>query len=450
MTNIKPQLERQMDKILEPFLAFIRAQTTASSFLLLALLAAIFLVNSSWENLYEAIQHFRMGVLFGDYKVTMSLQHLVNDGLIALFFFLIGLEVKRELLAGELQAADKVRLLLAAACGGMLLPAGIYLLINTGMAGGEIHGWGIPMATDTAIAIGVLAALAARVPRSVVAFLVGVAIIDDIGAILVIALVYTEQLFLPAIFVGLVLLLVLLLFNQAGLRHPLFYFFIGVLLWIAIVESGIHASIAGVVVAATVPARPRLRPRAMKRKVRGVVASVPPETRSSDVLAQARTHRQIAKLERLAQDATTPLRRWEDGLEMPVALLVLPLFVFLNAGMLINTDALAGIIDSPVALGILAGLLLGKPLGIFAGVKLAERIGWAQRAIELNDKRLLGVGLLAGVGFTMSTFITHLALGRNPASLETAKLAIVAASVVAAMSGYVMLRRAADVEKQKL
>jgi len=192
--NLKTGLEKQVDGLREPFAACIGAQTTASTFLLIALFAALVAANSPFAEDLEWIKHFPLGIVFGQHTIEWSLLHLVNDGLIALFFFLIGLEVKRELIAGELQDSSRVGLLISAALGGMAIPAGLYLALNTGLSGGVISGWGIPMATDTAIAMGVLAALAARVPKSVVAFLVGVAIIDDIGAILVIALVYTEQL----------------------------------------------------------------------------------------------------------------------------------------------------------------------------------------------------------------------------------------------------------------
>ena len=261
MHEFKPTLERRLDDLREPFAAFVSAQATASGFLLFALLAALWVANSQLADWLTSLQHFPLGILFGDRVVEWSLLHLVNDGLIALFFFLIGLEVKRELLAGELQEPRRVGLLLSAALGGILVPASLYLLINLFADNGLAAGWGIPMATDTALAIGVLAALAARVPKSVVAFLVGVAIIDDIGAILVIALFYTAQLDLAAMSVAGGLLLLLVLLNSAGLRHPLPYILAGVALWVAIVQSGIHASIAGVVVAATVRLGRRQRPR---------------------------------------------------------------------------------------------------------------------------------------------------------------------------------------------
>ena len=437
---MKPNLEKQVDRLREPFFAFIGAQTTASALLLIALLAALAFANSPYADELEAIQHFSLRLGFGDQTFEWSLVHLVNDGLIALFFFLIGLEVKREFIAGELRDAERVGLLFCAAVGGMVVPAAFYLATNIGSAEGVVKGWGIPMATDTAIAIGVLAALAARVPKSVVAFLVGVAIIDDIGAILVIAFAYTEQLAWGAVATAGLLLLLLLVLNRAGVRHPLLYGAAGVALWIAIVQSGIHASIAGVIVAIAVPARPRIRPGKLKREVKSVVSSVDGEADDLHVLGETETHQRITQVEKLAQEATTPLRRWEDGLELPVALLVLPLFVFLNAGVEVNNTALNGLVIDPVAVGVIAGLVLGKPLGILAGIWLGERIGIAKRPDELSHRRLLGIGLLAGVGFTMSTFIAHLALASGSATLASAKLAILAASFIAAVSGFLVLR----------
>lgn len=444
MEELKPKLEKQLDNLREPFAAFIGAQTTASAFLLLALVAALVIANSEMAGLLEAMRDFTLGVVYQGHIVEWSLLHLVNDGLIAIFFFLIGLEVKRELLAGELQQRQRVALLMSAALGGMLAPAGLYLAVNSAFGGGVSTGWGIPMATDTALAIGVLAALSSRVPRSVVAFLVGIAIVDDIGAILVIALVYTHQLDTTALGIALALLSMLLLLNQAGVRHPLMYILSGIALWAAIVQSGMHASIAGVIVAATVPARPRIPPRHLKKGVRKAVAKVNPDAPHGEVLGNPRTHEQIAQVERIAQAATTPLRRWENSLELPVALLILPLFAFLNAGVVISAESLRHAALDPVALGIVAGLALGKPVGLILGVRLSESLGLAVRPKELTDMRLLGLGLLAGVGFTMSTFIAHLALSPQTGNLDAAKLAIVFASAVSAVAGYTVLRRSAS------
>jgi Na+:H+ antiporter, NhaA family len=436
------ELQRQLGRLRIPFSKFIGAQSTASALLLLALFAALFMANSTWRDSYETLTRYPLGLLIGGDAFEWSLRHLVNDGLIAFFFLLIGLEFKRELLVGELTDPARMRFLGVTAAGGMVLPALLYLLINLFSDAGQVRGWGIPMATDTAIAIGVLMALGSRVPKAVFAFLIGLAIIDDIGAILVIALFYTEHISLTALLAAAGLLAALLFFNRAGLRHPLVYAAGGVLLWIAIVRSGIHASIAGAVIAAAVPARPRIRPDALPRKVQGVVEKTFPVRDEGEVLADARTHERITRLEELAQAATTPLRRWENVLELPVALIVLPLFVFLNAGIPIDGTALRAAFVEPVSLGVMIGLVVGKPCGILAGVFLGELTGWARRPAELSRYRLLGAGLLAGIGFTMSTFIANLALGEDGESIVLAKLGILLASTIAAIAGYLVLRAA--------
>lgn len=440
MEQLKPKLEQQVDRLRGPFWAFIGAQRTASAFLILALVAALLVTNSPYADLLPDLQAFSLGLIFGGTTYEWSLLHFVNDGLIAIFFFVIGLEVKRELLAGELRDRERVGLLLSAALGGMMVPATLYLAFNLGSAQGLIDGWGIPMATDTAIAIGILAALGSRVPRSVVAFIVGVAIVDDIGAILVIAFAYTQQVCWVWLAFATLLLMLLVLLNLSGIRHPLLYAAAGVVLWIAIVQSGIHASIAGVVVAATVPARPRVPPEELKREVGNVVSAFDDKVEPEQVLGEAGTHRRITEIENLAQEATTPLRRWEDSLGLPVALIILPLFAFLNAGIAIDMQAMQRMLNDPVALGIIAGLVLGKPAGILAGVWLGETLGFAKRPGELSLRRLFGVGLLAGIGFTMSTFIAHLALSQDATTLAAAKLAIVVASTIAAVSGFAVLR----------
>lgn len=442
MTNEKPSLERKVDRLREPFRAFFEAQSTASGCLILALVAAMIAANSPLATEYIALRHFELGLIYGRNAVTWSLLHVVNDGLIAFFFLLIGLEVKRELIAGELSEGRRVRLLFAAAIGGMVLPAAIYLFINAVLGGSEFRGWGIPMATDTAIAIGVFAALGSAVPRSLVAFLIGVAVVDDIGAMIVIAAAYTEDLSWPALMTAFALFAAMISFNRAGLRHPVIYGLVGVVLWVAIVRSGVHASIAGVAIAAAVPARPRITSESLKQKVDGAVGDLPDDPGAEDALAKRDTHRKIARVEKLARGATTPLRRWEDSLELPVALFVLPVFAFLNAGLPIGTEALAAVLTEPVGLGVLIALVIGKPVGLLGGVWLAELGGWASRPPSLTWRRLFGVGLVAGIGFTMSTFIAHLALTGSgaEADLAVAKLAIVVASMIAAVGSYCVLR----------
>jgi NhaA family Na+:H+ antiporter len=436
----KSALEHRFDRLREPFKQFLRTQRVASGLLLLSLAAALLMVNGGWKETYQQIQQLTVAVQLGSYHLSGNLLGWVDDGLITIFFFLIGLEIKRELLAGELQQRERRSLLIAAALGGMAAPAAIYAVINAAGEQGVIQGWGIPMATDTALAIGVLAMLRDRLPAGLTGLLVGLAIVDDIGAVLVIAFFYTSELSWLSLGVAAAAFLVLLLGNYAGLRHPLFYLIGGMVLWLSVHHGGIHASIAGVVAALTVPARPRtalgrleLSLRRLRRRLRGQAK------RSRDVLADAEQHAQIAAVEREARRATTPLRRWEDALDLPVALFILPAFVFLNAGIEIDTEALRNLTVEPVSLGIVAGLVAGKPLGIMGAAFLATRLGVSALPAGIGWRHLLGLGLVAGIGFTMSTFIANLAMASEVEGTGSAKLAILAGSLTAGTAGLLVL-----------
>lgn len=437
----KSILERRLDEMRKPFKLFLRAQTFASALLLVGLAAALGMVNNGWQDAYAAIQALPILLRFGPFRLEGNLLGWVNDGLIAVFFFLIGLEIKRELIAGELRNRGRRNLLLAAAMGGMAVPAGLYAAINALGTGGAPHGWGVPMATDTALAIGVLALLGKRIPSSLTAVLVGLAIVDDIGAMLIIAVFYTEQLEWSGLALAGVTLIVLLAGNRAGVRAAAFYLTGTLVLWLAIHHGGIHASFAGVVGAFTVPARPRKTTGWLARRLGTISQRIGQRRGSSDVLANASEHVDIRNLEIAARRATTPLRRWEESLELPVALIILPAFAFLNGGILIDVQALQQVVAQPVPLGIIAGLLVGKPLGISVGAMLAVRLGAADLPADLSWRHLLGLGMVAGIGFTMSTFIGNLAFGSSGADIDLAKLAILLASCIAGVLGVAILLR---------
>ncbi len=434
----KSALEHYVDRLREPFRQFLRTQRVASGLLLSALLAALFMVNAGWTDTYREIQQLTVAVQLGSYQLSGNLLGWVDDGLIALFFFLIGLEIKRELIAGALQDKARRRLLIATALGGMAVPAVLYAVINAVSGQGIPRGWGIPMATDTALAIGVLALLRSRVPPGLTGLLVGLAIVDDIGAVLVIACFYTATVAWPALGVATVAFLVLMVANYAGLRHPLLYLIGGVVLWLSVHDAGIHASIAGVLTAFTVPARPRLELGRFARSLRRFHRRLRGRAGRSDVLADAARHAEVAAVERHARRATTPLRRWEDALDLPVALFILPAFVFLNSGLSIDADALRKLAVDPVALGIMAGLVAGKPMGILGAFFLATRLGVAGLPAGIGWRHLLGLGLVGGIGFTMSTFIANLALV-SEGETASAKLAILVGSVAAGTAGLLVL-----------
>lgn len=438
----KSALEQQVDRVRAQLNRFLRAQTLSGAVLLVALAAALLMVNGGWGERFRQIQEAAVAVQLGPWQLSGNLLGWVNDGLIAIFFFLVGLEIKREFLAGELQGQQRRRLVIVAAIGGMLLPATIYAGVNLFSPQGVSKGWGIPMATDTALSIGLLAALRGRIPRVLTALLVGLAIVDDIGAILVVAFFYTESLIWSGLGIAAVTFVLLLGANYAGLRHPLIYLGGAVVLWLSIHHGGIHSSVAGAVAAVTVPARPRLEMGRFAQSLLRLYRHVRRRVGHSDVLADQEEHEELREIEAQALRATTPLRRWEDSLGLPVALVVLPAFVFLNGGIRIDEEAFAALWGDPVAIGVILGLVLGKPLGILAAAYLASRTGFAPLPTEMGWKHLLGLGMVAGIGFTMSTFIAGLAL--SDAELATAKLAILTGSMIAATGGLLVLLRTGD------
>jgi len=421
-----------------------RDEIVSSGFLFAATVTALLAANSPWAGDYFALWQAPLTLGFGDQRYHVELRHLVNDGLMALFFLVLGLEIKRELLVGELRDVRRAIPVLAAAVGGMLVPAAIYFLFNAGLP--SARGWGIPMATDSAFALGALMMLGSRVPAGVKAFLVAFAIIDDLGAILVIALFYTGT--LEVSYLGDVALCLgaLILCNVAGLRHISIYLMIGAVLWGCVVAAGVHGTVAGVLIAATVPARPRHGRDWFLRTTRHLTSRVEAlhrERRDTGILGDPDQHTTVEAVEQVAKAATTPLRRWERSLERPVLLLVLPLFALANAGIPIDGGLLGTGLSSPVAWGILLGLVGGKVLGISLLTWLTVRLGAGRLPGEMGMRHLVGVALLGGMGFTMSVFIAGLSFA-DAAHLNVAKLAILLASSVAGVSGYLWLRRAAQ------
>jgi len=432
-------LERGVERLLSPFDAFVHHQATSGILLFLATLAALGLANSPLQAAYHGLFEIRIGLFAESWRLEKSLLEWINEGLMALFFFLLGLEIKRELLAGELRDPKRASLVMLAALGGMLAPAALYLLMNpTGLAS---RGWAIPMATDTAFALGAMMLLGRRVPSGLVAFLAALAIVDDIGAVLVIALFYTQQLDLQALaWVGLFLGL-LWLCNLMGFRQPLPYVVLALLVWYWVVHSGIHATVAGVLVAAAVPARPRYSPRRFRRRVATLLERFrrAEYEEQTAVLESERQHAMVQGVHQTARLATTPLQRWEEAWDVPVGLFVLPLFAFANAGVTLNAAELAKGLVSGVTLGVVLGLFLGKALGI----SLMTWFGLSARLGRLPDgvaqRHIIGMSLLAGIGFTMSIFISQLAFAGDPLLLAEAKLGILLVSLIAGSCGMAWL-----------
>ncbi len=374
---------------------------SASSLLLIGCtLVALFWANSGGRDAYHHLREFRPGFGTSDASLGLSFESFVNDALMAVFFLLVGLEIKRELLGGELASVKRAALPVLAAVGGMIVPAGIFIAWNHGLPGAQ--GWGIPMATDIAFALGVLMLLGRRIPIGLKVFLVALAIIDDLGAILVIAVFYTGQLHLTYLLGALGVLAGLSLLNRGGVRHPVPYAIGGVLLWMCVFHSGIHATIAGVLLAFCIPFR---------NPVGGI---------------------------KNARNTEPLLTRLESRLHPFVSFGILPLFALMNAGVTLSPVVLHQVFE-PLGIGILLGLCIGKPVGITLFAWLAVRFGIAALPSGTSWAQLAGAGVLGGIGFTMSIFIAGLGLTGHTL-LDGAKVAILCASVVSGASGYLVLR----------
>ncbi|KHL26599.1 pH-dependent sodium/proton antiporter [Croceibacterium mercuriale] len=371
---------------------FLEAQSSSGIVLMASAMAALLIANSPLGPSYETALHAYVGPL--------SLGHWINDGLMAVFFLLVGLEIKREVLDGQLSTWPRRTLPGIAALGGMITPALVYLAFNRGPTAG---GWAIPAATDIAFALGVIALLGNRVPASLRIFLAALAIIDDLGAVVIIALFYTAELSLPDLAGASFAVAVLVAFNWLGVRRLTPYLLVGLVLWLLVLRSGIHATLAGVILAFTIP------------------ITLTPSRSDGDM------------------DAISPLHRLEHALHLPVGFLIVPIFGLANAGVPI-LGLPAGAFAAPVTLGVAAGLLVGKVAGVYGFSTLAIRLGFADAPAHAGRLQMLGVALLCGIGFTMSIFITLLAFPDDPLLQAEAKIGVLAGSLVSGGLGYTLLR----------
>lgn len=433
----KNALQRGLKNVHDPFSSFIRAQATISGFLLLATMTALWWANSNYAS-YQHLTQASVGFFLDDFELHTSLKHFVNDGLMVIFFFLLGLEIKREVIAGDLSRPEHRRMLIFCAFGGMLCPAIIYSLFNWSLD--SQIGWGIPVATDTAFALGVLTMVRKYIPSSLLAFLVGLAIVDDVGAILVIAIFYTQQLSIGYLLSACALITFLALGNYAGISQPYFYIIIGIAAWWMMLQSGVHPTFAGVAIALTVPARPKMTSRKLLFKVQTIIKSMHEKSKTVDVLASHTNHKHVLEVRDFAESASTPLRRWEDALVLPVALFILPLFVLTNAGVPFSVTSLIESLQHPTGLGIILGLVMGKFIGISGACWLGLRYKVGSLPYGVNFQHIIGLSLIAGIGFTMSTFIASLGFSSLPLQLQSAKSSILVASLLSAILGVLYIR----------
>ena len=423
--------------VIDPVNRFIGKSTTGGIVLFLSAVVALILANSPWKDAYHNIWEHKISFgIDSKFLLDKTLHHWINDGLMAVFFFVVGLELKREIIGGELSNPKKAILPIVAGFGGMFFPAIIYLLFNPT---GEAHsGWGIPMATDIAFALGVMFLLGKRVPTSLKVFLTVLAIADDVGAVLVIAFFYTSNISFTSLIVGSGFILVLVVSNLLGVRNTFYYGILGVAgVWLAFLMSGVHATIAGVLAAFTIPANVKIDEIGFTAKMKDYlnkfrnadpngVPTVTPE--QLHILEDMRT---------ISKQAMTPLQRLEHGMHPFVTFVVMPIFALANAGVTITSDSTSSG-TSFVALGVIFGLLLGKFIGIVGVSTILIKLKIAPLPMGMTIKHLVGVGFLASIGFTMSLFIANLAF-KNQELIQQAKMGILIASLIGGVSGFLFL-----------
>ena len=422
-----------MDRLIQPFQRFASREASGGILLLICALTALIWSNinlHSYEKIWET--HLIVGVQ--GFMLDKSLHFWVNDALMAIFFFVVGLEIKHSLIAGELASIKQASLPVMAAIGGMLVPAGIYIAMNFGTEG--VRGWGIPIATDIAFSLGILALLGSRAPISLKIFLTACAIVDDIGAVFIIALFYTDT--IAWIYVGLGggILVALTLLNILGVRNIYIFIGLGIIVWISFMQSGIHSTVAGVALAATIPLNVRLVRLDLQQFVIKVKNQF--KERGDTEPRVSTTPHQNEKSERVSKNIAHSLQRLEHSIHPWVAFGIMPLFALANAGVVIDAGLIQNIFE-PVAFGIILGLVVGKPLGSFLFTWLSIRLGIGRMPEDIGWFHILGVSLLAGVGFTMSLFIADLAFVSVEYSSQ-AKIAILMGSLIAGLSGYFLLK----------
>ena len=431
--------EARFKHFISPFHEFVEQQNASGIVLMITAVTALILANSPWRDVYEHIIKFPIVLDAGKYALEFSLLHWVNEGLMAFFFFVVGLEIKREILVGELSDMRKAALPVIAALGGMIVPAIIYTLSIP--SGYFARGWGIPMATDIAFCIAALVMLGKRIPEGLMIFLVTLAIADDIGAVIVIAIFYTKTLHFGALELAAILCMVLLFMNHTGVRRGLPYLLIGTLIWLALLKSGVHATIAGILVAFSIPARAHydqslfsFRMGEMLKRFESL--HTPKQNILSNIEQQTILHNMKHKIFLVE----SPLQRILEGLHLPVVMVIVPIFALVNTGIPLGLEDLKVSMQHPVTLAVIAGLVAGKPIGISLFTLLSLKTGLVSLPSAVKPKHIIGVGMLGGIGFTMSIFVSELSFGADAATLRMAKTGIFLSSMTAWMLGYIWLR----------
>lgn len=413
--------------------------------LIVASALALFMANSGLHHFYHDIVHFPVNLDIGSIKLHGTLHHWVNDALMVIFFFVVGLEIKREIINGELSNPRKAALPLFAALGGMVVPALIYAYFNmSGAEGAVLKGWGIPMATDIAFAVGVIALLGKRVPFSLKIFLLALAIVDDLGAVFVIAAFYTDHISAPSLGLATMACLGITLFRFLGVRAVLAYVILGIIAWFGFFTSGVHATIAGVVIGFLTPSRSLYKGNEFGKHVHNLTNQALgkinyfEDGKDTKTELEEMDRKSFSELKNTVFEGLPPLDRLVDSLHPWVSFFIMPVFAFFNAGVEVSTEAASQFLSSPVSLGVLLGLVVGKPIGIMLFSYLSVLLKMASLPTGVNWKQVLGLGFLGGIGFTMSLFVTGLAL-TDPMQMDLAKMGILSASFIASICGATLL-----------
>jgi len=421
--------------LITPFQKFVQIESLSGMLLFGATVLALVLANSPLATQFQSLWQFELGITTSSFELIKPLILWINDGLMAIFFFLIGLEIKRELLIGELNTVKKASFPLFAAIGGMLVPVVLFLILNKTPE--TSHAWGIPMATDIAFSLAILSLLGKRVPLGLKVFLTAFAIVDDLGAVMVIALFYSESINWLLIAIAIVLLAILFFLSYKQIHAKPILLFFGIIIWVLFLKAGIHPTIAGVLLAFTVPIRQRVNVRTYVDKLCNIVDDIKESGNSDSPLLTKDQIEGIDDLEDWTEKVQSPLQLLEHRLHNWVAYLIMPLFALSNAGVSFKGD---GNLDSTLGGIIVVSLLVGKLIGVTLLSWVGVKLRFAELPEGVNFRQVVGISLLAGVGFTMSIFVANLAFYGNDYLLDSAKAGILTGSLIAGISGYLVLR----------
>jgi NhaA family Na+:H+ antiporter len=418
--------------------SFFKKEASSSVLLLLASIAAVVLANSSFATVYYNFLHTEVALGLGKYQISKSLLHWINDGLMTFFIFIVGLEIKREILVGELSTPKSALLPVVAALGGMLFPGAIYFALNRGTP--TAGGWGIPMATDIAFALGAIAVFGRKLPVGLRVFLSAFAIADDLGAVVIIAVFYTKKIVWSYLLICIFFVAGLVVANLFWIRWTLLYALLGLGIWLSVLNSGVHPTVAGFVVAMFIPARGKYDTDRFVKKVKEIMDDFQCEEQSCgySILLDRGHLNAVHALEIACHEVETPLQRLEHTLHPWIAFVLLPVFAFANAGLSLKGIDLTSIVNHPLTPGVSLGLLLGKPIGIVLFSFLAVKTSIAELPAEVNWSHIIGAGMLGGIGFTMSLFVSGLSFA-SPELLNYAKLGILLGSILSATAGLAFL-----------